>query len=615
MSTWQKIAGKDGQAPEWPYPLRYDKEQVIETDILVLGGGIAGCWAAISAARKGAKVVLVEKGDTVRSGAGGPGCDNWCDVPRHPLINVNPDEWAQRKVGRNGYGNGIGYEIQCRENYDALLEMEQMGGKIRDYEGEYKGCKGYDEKSKFMVYRGLSPMKEVLVWGHTFKPALKKECQRLGVKILDRVMATSLLTEKGVQGSRVVGATGLNSRTGEFLIFKAKATILCMGTVSLSVWLLNTELAGYCSMYPRPISGDGTVMAWTAGAEITLLEKTADMHIATPFKHKWYSGTDTASYRDVPLVDANGKPLPDAVKIRDDKIHEGILKGEYALPFYGDFTLMPEIERRVTWGMMVGQESTTHAMVNMYNKAGFDPNQDMLMNYEWIEGSSPVQWRQARRSGLIVDWDLKSSLDGLYAAGTQMFSPGDHSFAAATGRYAGRKAVDYARQVDHGAVSKQQVAKEKVRVYAPVKRSEGVDWKELHAGITRVMQYFCSEYKTENLLNMGLGSLKEIEEKWVPKLYALDPHKLMRSLEDLSILTSAQMIMYASLARKASSQSLEFYRIDYPIVDPPEWNKFITLKQENEKVKVGEKPLDYAGNLKTSYEAHNRDYSGVYKEK
>ena len=140
-----------------------------------------------------------------------------------------------------------------------------------------------------------------------------------------------------------------------------------------------------------------------------------------------------------------------------------------------------------------------------------------------------------------------------------------------------------------GGGIKEQVAKEKVRVYAPVKISEGVDWKELHAGITRVMQYFCSEYKTENLLNMGLGSLKEIEEKWVPKLYALDPHKLMRSLEDLSILTSAQMIMYASLARKASSQSLEFYRIDYPVVDPPEWNKFITLRHGKRQGEGGRK--------------------------
>ena len=66
--------------------------------------------------------------------------------------------------------------------------------------------------------------------------------------------------------------------------------------------------------------------------------------------------------------------------------------------------------------------------------------------------------------------------------------------------------------------------------------------RSLHAGIARVMQYFCSEYKTEKLLNMGLDSLNEIEEKWVPKLYALDPHKLMRSLEDLSMLTCAQIL-------------------------------------------------------------------------
>ena len=196
-----------------------------------------------------------------------------------------------------------------------------------------------------------------------------------------------------------------------------------------------------------------------------------------------------------------------------------------------------------------------------------------------------------------------------------MFSPGDHSFAAATGRYAARKASAYVRGVDRGAVSKEQVAEEKSRVYAPIKRKEGVDWKELHAGIARAMQYFCSEYKTESLLNMGLDTLKDIEQNWVPKLYALDPHKLMRSLEDLSILTNAQLILYASLARKASSRILDFDRIDYPEIDPPEWHKFITFRLENNKVKVGEKPLDYAGNLKENYEACNKDYTGVYQKK
>jgi glycerol-3-phosphate dehydrogenase len=48
-------------APNWPYTVDYQKEHEVSCDVLVLGGGIAGCWAAISAARKGAKVVLVDK--------------------------------------------------------------------------------------------------------------------------------------------------------------------------------------------------------------------------------------------------------------------------------------------------------------------------------------------------------------------------------------------------------------------------------------------------------------------------------------------------------------------------------------------------------------------------
>ena len=74
-----------------------------------------------------------------------------------------------------------------------------MGGKIRDTDDTYLGAEGRDAPTEFMVYRGLSPLSEVMVWGTTFKPALKKECQRLGVKIYDRVMATSLLTEGGIQ--------------------------------------------------------------------------------------------------------------------------------------------------------------------------------------------------------------------------------------------------------------------------------------------------------------------------------------------------------------------------------------------------------------------------------
>lgn len=648
MTKWHDLLQKEGKVPPWPYPIRYDQEIEVESDILVIGGGIAGCWAAISAARNGARVMLVEKGNTIRSGAGGPGCDHWCNAPANPLSNVDPDEWAEH-MAEPPYSNGIGIQIQCREDWDTLLEMEQMGGKIRDTADEYVGAIGRDEKTKLMVSPRYTKvhsyvpdmMKPVTfksnpegklnnvvlrVWGTTFKPALKKECQRLGVKIFDRVMVTALLNDGGIQGARVVGAVGFNNRTGEFMVFRAKATVLATAG-NWSLFLLNTELAGYNTFRSRTQTGDGIAMAWRAGAELTLTERTGILTLGTGFKHTWYGGAGDASYENVPLVDASGKRLPwptqgweDAGAMRPspeemEKIRRGILSGDYELPFYGDFPAMPEVERRVTWNMMLGEESTTKNIIDSYGKAGFDPSRHLLQNYNFIEGSSLPQWRTATGGGPIIDWDLKTTLDGLYAAGEQLFSHGDHSFAASTGRYAGRKAAAYARQTSQGKTSPEQIRQEKDRIYAPLNRDEGIDWKELHAGIARAMQYFCSEYKTERLLKMGLDTLKEIEEVFVPRLYALDPHKLMRSIEDLSLLAHGQIIFHASLARRASSQLLNFFRIDYPAVDPPEYAKFITIKLENGQVRQGERPLRYWGDMKSGYEAHNRDYTGVYPRK
>jgi succinate dehydrogenase/fumarate reductase flavoprotein subunit len=610
---------------------------------LVIGGGISGCWAAISTARTGIRVVMVEKADTIRSGSGGPGCDHWCVTPANPHSRVDPDDWAKRLVGHPvhagqppdapvpiSYANGIGTQIQCREDWDTLLELEQMGAKIRDTDDEYVGAEGrYDDKLMFSPRMSPNHSTEVTirVWGTTFKPALKKECQRLGVKIYDRTMVTSLLTEDGLQGTRVVGATGFNDRTGEFLVFKSKAVVLATSGNS-SLFFLNTELAGYAT-FPnsRTKCGDGIAMAWKAGAALTLMEGTLHHGIGTGLQHTWYSGAGDASYENIQIVDDNGKKLPwplqgwpDGGDMRPspevmEKIVQGIQNGTYALPFFGDFPAMPEIERRATWDLMLGQESTTQNITQSYEKGGFKPAKHLLMNYCLIDGDTPSQWRNAMGGGLTMDWDLKTSLEGLYTAGEQMFSPGDHSYAAATGRYAGRKAAAYAAGIGMAPFSKDQVALEKARIYAPINRTDGIDWKELRAGIARIMQMFCSDYKTERLFNIGLDALKEIETVHVPRLYAFDPHKLMRSIEDLSLLTYGEIVFHASLARKASSQVLNFYRMDYPEIDPSAWNKFITVKLDNGKVKTGELSTKYYGDMKANYEAHNKEYTGVYQGK
>ena len=644
MGTWHEYLKSEGTPPEWPYPIKFGEEKELEADVLILGGGIAGCWAAISAARNGAKVVMLEKADVRRSGAGGPGCDHWCNVPGNPCSRVDPDTWAIEEMKAGGaFSNGIGIQIQCREDWDTLQEMEQMGGKIRDTDDEFLGVEGRDEKTKLMfsprysAHAGLGlppgygepnfnpPEKRnnmvIRIWGSTFKPALKKECLRQGVMVLDRVMATSLLNENGKQGSRIVGATGINVRTGEFVIVKAKATIISAGG-SGNMWFMDMEHGGYSSMYSRNNSSDGTAMAWRAGARLTMMEASSPYRIATGLKHKWYTGGGDASYENIPMVDSNGKILPYATQGWQDggamwtdtpKMRAGIQSGEFELPFYADFAGIDPKESNATWNLMLNEESTTKIMVKTMTEGGFDYKRDQIMNYNMMEFQGSQQYREPGRGGLMVDWDLKTNLDGLYAAGTATFQPGDHSYAAATGRYAGRKAAAYAKSIEAGKVCREQIDREKERVLAPTKRDGGIEWKELHNGLSRVMQYYVGEFKSERTLDLALEEIERIEKYAVPQLYAVDPHKLMRSLEDLSLIEHAKIMIQAMKERKFSNPALSLSRVDYPENNEEEMKYYLAIKQVDGKVVFERVPIRYWGNMKEEYEAHNPDYTGVYQ--
>ncbi|MFX1387235.1 MAG: FAD-dependent oxidoreductase, partial [Promethearchaeota archaeon] len=553
---------------KWPYPVKWNLEKEVSTDILVLGGGIAGCWAAIAAVKKGAKVILIEKGATIRSGAGGSGCDHWESAATNPCSHVTPEELTLAMIkDHNGYNNGISHYIECREGYERLLDLEKMGGKIRDTEDEFKGAEFRDEKTKFLFAYDYKNKFTLRVWGTTFKPALYKECKRLGVEIYDRTMATSLLTEGGRQGTRVVGATGINGRTGEFFIFKAKATILCMARPT-RIWLFSPSLPGISEFRPPQCMGDGHAMGWKAGVEFTMMERSVRGQWSGERSYPPYgTGNTHNTWYACNMVDANGKEIPwidrdgNILKNVSQRYYpapgqklflkgggesdfhlyefqgpdtlpvEKLLERGFELPFYADLPSMPELERKAIWSLMVGQEGKSKIpILQSYSEAGFDPKNDLLQSYGegWTSASFLPRERQlfGLPGGILNDWKLKTNLEGLYAAGDQLFAADCNGHAASTGYYAGRHATDYAITASESVIDYQQVATEKARIYSHVNQDNGLGWKEFNMHITRIMQNYCGEIKSENLLHIGLKLLEDMEDSEAPKLHARNPHEL-----------------------------------------------------------------------------------------
>jgi len=636
--------GSSGQ--RWPYPIEYGQETRAEYDVLVIGGGIAGCHAAINAARRGARVAILDKGAIIRSGSGGAGVDHWHAACLNPCSKVTPEdlsELVQKSPYRQTteYGNAITCSILGRESYDTLLDLEQMGVRIRDVDDEFVGSDFRDEETKLLFAYDYEGRHCIRVQGWHAKPAMYRELKRLKVTVYDRVMGTSLLTEGGVQGARIVGATGLNVRTGRFYVLLAKSTVLATAR-PFRLWVFSTELQGQASSFFDPnCAGDGSAMAWKAGAELTLLEQSQPF--AGSFRHVVY-GTGNAhnswfacnivdkNGREVPWVDRDGRPLetlgeryrpapgqrfflscPDVPydyegpRLIPD-LPDRIRSGEFELPLYADLPGMPADERRAIFGLMMAHEGNTRIPVySGYTKAGFDPDKDMLQanvlppdGYTfgpWWNSVPPRQWREVGRlvngGGLVFDWDLRTTLPGLYAAGEQLACGANHAASATTGRYAGRKAAENAQTAFSPRASEAQVETEKRRAYAPTNRAGGFGWKEVQAGLCRIMQDYCGEYRSRDILELGLKWLDSIEQSELALLCARNPHELMRSLEVGVRLEVGRAMMHASLAREASSEPLGFKRVDYPALDPPEWDKLVAIRLDGDKVVSRDLACDY----------------------
>ena len=253
----------------WPYANETGITEKLNCDVLVLGGGLAGCYAAIAAARRGQSVILVEKGAVERSGSAGTGFDHWESACTNPCSGVTPEEIAWAYVNEQDYySNGIAHYIECREGYDRMLDMESFGGKIRDTKNEFEGAAFRDEKTKLMFAYDYKNKFTLRVWGSTFKPSLYKELKRLGVKLLEHTEATALLTSFVNGKKHGAGACAMDVHTCKFYILRAKSTVLAMSRPA-RVWLFDADQP-VCANFVHSRASEA-VMQWAGEAELNLL--------------------------------------------------------------------------------------------------------------------------------------------------------------------------------------------------------------------------------------------------------------------------------------------------------------------------------------------------------
>ncbi|SDB32962.1 FAD-dependent oxidoreductase [Eubacterium oxidoreducens] len=631
---------------EWPYPVKYDKTTHVYTDVLVIGGGLAGASAGIRAAKRGVKVAVCDKAPIKKSGCGGAGMDHWNTVLECPGSPITTEENIERSKD-----TGLNHRNYIAEKgtWDALLELEKLGLNIRDDLDEFKGAATRDEESKLLKaydYREMVSVK--LHGGNYIKPVLYEGLIDYGAELYERIMVTSLLTNHGKQGADVVGATGFSLETGEFYVFHAKAVIISTG-YACSMWIYNMEITGNSYRWDPNEIGEGLAMAWMAGADVYNMHKAGSTKGNTPFAWPRFGvGNPANTWFPCSMVDNNGKEIPwediqgNILKNVHDRnypakgqpyigskksdnmpgidqanlIHnlaEKIRDGEYELPFWADLAGMPEDERRSIWGVMIGNEGKSRfTLYDLYTRSGFDPEKDMLMapielpeNYmkfgAWFHGEPDVvkPWRTENggQGEIACDWKLMTNVPGLFVAGASGGLEGC-SFAVSSGFYAADRAADYVKDANEGAVSEKQLAAEKQRVYAPVKRNGRkeayISWKELWGGICRVMQQCCGEYKTIPILKQGLVWLDSIKNTEGQMTYARNPHELARVLECDTRFTVASIFLNACISKieneefMMSGDGYLFNRLD--------GDKILTIKKEKEYWLKGQNAPSYKEN-------------------
>jgi succinate dehydrogenase/fumarate reductase flavoprotein subunit len=558
--------------------MTHAKRIVLETDVLVVGGGQAGAFAAVKARQQGANVVMAVKGAVGRSGLT-PGANTFFIYD--PSVGDNYDNYIQ----------------QFRSSGEYLNNMDFTEMVIRD------SLKTYEEFSSWGVITGskaafmpgtLTRSYEVVATGDPMRNKVKE----MDVHLLERTMITDLLMNDG----RVAGAVGFSQDDETIYVIQAKAVCLCAGAGALK----------NMGVFPsNSITHDGDCMAYRVGAEISGKEFNDPhpiMTVGTPVAETIYKGKDRVGHSG-PV----GGTTPSQLDFDKDPVGFDL-----DMVFQANRGAIPAV--RASMGRPEGARPSGPPGGEHGGRPEIKPSPYFPNSRSQLVIGTNTGMSNHKGEGLWPkDTTCASSIPGLFAAGDNLCSMQNGanyagfgtSFcgSAVQGAAAGTSAAKYAQSEGATKVSSAEINRVLNTLVAPRERDKGFS----PAWVTRALQsatlpYYVLWSKEEKRLQAALYNVQYLRTQIAPLMIARDPHELRLAHETQNMLLNAEMKLQASLMRKESRGT--HYREDYPFRDDKNWLSWIILKHQD-----GEMVLEKRDIPKAWHPDSNKSYTQKYPKR
>ena len=543
------------------------KTEKISTDVLIIGGGTAGCYAALTISENSDKKVLIcEKAHIKRSGclaAGVNALNAYIVEGRKPQDYV---DYAKKDA------DGI-----VRE--DLLLTMSEKLNEVTDRLEKLGLVILKDENGKY-VTRGNRNLK---INGENIKPILADAVEKAkNVTVLNRVN----IFDYSVKNNKINGAFGFGIESGIFYTIEAKAVIIATGGAAGLYKPNNPGFSRHKMWYPPFNTGAGYAMGIRAGAEMTTFEM---RFIALRCK-------DTIAPTGTLAQGVGAKQVNSLGEVYETKY--GLTTSERV---YG--TVNENQEGRGpcylrTEGITAEQdESLLKAYLNMapsqtikWIESGRNPSQQ---NVE-IEGTEPYIVGGHTASGYWVDTDRATTIEGLFAGGDvaggcpQKYVTG----ALAEGEIAGLSAVKYIDSKE----SFEKISDEDTNYHLRETEKYLTDrhslytTEQLEEAMQTVMDSYAGGIKTnyrfnEKQLDIADCKIRQLETL-TDDLYAEDFQELMYICELKERLTVCKSVIAHLRARKETRWHSFAENLDYPEKDDKNFNKYVNSRLENGEIKI-----------------------------